>query len=103
MLPGLCIGSFLNVCIHRLPLGESVVQPGARAARAAASALAWCDNIPVVSYVVLARPLPHAAGSPISLRYPIVEALTAAHLPWHYVVVRADAARLRPARCSPAR
>ena len=46
------IGSFLNVCIYRLPLGQSIVFPP-RGACAAASALRWYQNMPVLSWLVL--------------------------------------------------
>jgi leader peptidase (prepilin peptidase)/N-methyltransferase len=81
---GLCVGSFLNVCIHRLPLKQSVVWPASRCP-GCAHELAWFDNIPVASYVVL-RGRCRSCGVPISMRYPIVEALTAAIFLWHWTV-----------------
>ena len=57
-LLGLCIGSFLNVCAYRLPLGESVVHPRSRCT-SCGRMLTWFDNLPVVSWVVLAWPVPH--------------------------------------------
>jgi leader peptidase (prepilin peptidase)/N-methyltransferase len=72
---GLAIGSFLNVCISRLPAGESIVSPRSRCPSCGA-AIAWFDNIPVVSYWVLAGRC-RACGRPIGLRYPVVEAMTA--------------------------
>jgi leader peptidase (prepilin peptidase)/N-methyltransferase len=75
---GLALGSFLNVVIARLPAGRSLVHP--RSACPGCSApLAWYDNIPVVSFVAL-RAHCRACGMPISWRYPIVEAVTAAAL-----------------------
>jgi leader peptidase (prepilin peptidase)/N-methyltransferase len=71
---GLIIGSFLNVCIHRLPLGESPAWPGSHCPRCGAP-LKWYDNIPVISYVILHGRC-RACRIPISLRYPIVELLT---------------------------
>ena len=59
---GALIGSFLNVCIYRLPLGESIVWPASRCPRCG-RALAWYENIPVVSYAGAARPLPHVPGA----------------------------------------
>jgi leader peptidase (prepilin peptidase)/N-methyltransferase len=72
---GAVIGSFLNVCIHRLPRGTSIVWP-ASACPACARELAWFENIPIVSYLVL-RGRCRTCGAGISIRYPIVEAITA--------------------------
>ena len=72
---GLLIGSFLNVCIARLPAGESVSSPGSRCP-ACATPIRWYDNIPVVSYLVLGRQC-RACKAPISVRYPLVELATA--------------------------
>jgi leader peptidase (prepilin peptidase)/N-methyltransferase len=72
---GAVIGSFLNVCIHRLPRGTSIVWP-ASACPACGRRLAWFDNVPLVSYVVL-RGRCRGCDEPISWRYPIVEAVTA--------------------------
>jgi leader peptidase (prepilin peptidase)/N-methyltransferase len=74
VLLGLAVGSFLNVCIHRLPSRSSVVSPGSRCP-SCDYALGWADNIPVVSYVML-RGRCRSCKAPISLRYPIVELLT---------------------------
>jgi leader peptidase (prepilin peptidase)/N-methyltransferase len=78
---GLNIGSFLNVCIHRLPLKESVVSPGSHCPHCG-YALTWRDNIPLVSYAALGGRC-RSCKAPISLRYPFVEALTAAIFIWH--------------------
>jgi len=73
---GLVIGSFLNVCIHRLPRGGSVVAPRS-ACPGCRQVLAWHDNVPLLSYVwLLARC--RRCARPISWRYPLVEALTGA-------------------------
>jgi leader peptidase (prepilin peptidase)/N-methyltransferase len=83
-LTGLCIGSFLNVCIHRLPLKQSVVSPGSRCP-GCGYALTWRDNIPLVSYAALGARC-RSCRTPISIRYPFVEALTAAIFVWHLLV-----------------
>ena len=74
-IAGLVFGSFLNVCISRIPRDESIVSPGSRCPRCG-TAIAWYRNIPVVSFVLLRG---HCAtcGQAISLRYPAVELLTA--------------------------
>lgn len=71
---GLVLGSFLNVCIYRLPLGESVVSPGSRCPRCHAPVRAW-QNVPVLSWLVL-RARCASCGAPISWRYPAVEGIT---------------------------
>src|SRR3954471_7440416 len=71
---GLIIGSFLNVCIHRLPRGESVVWPASRCPDCKA-ALKPYDNIPVVGYMML-KGRCRSCGKTISARYPVVELLT---------------------------
>jgi leader peptidase (prepilin peptidase)/N-methyltransferase len=72
---GLVIGSFLNVCIYRLPRDQSVVWPASRCTTCG-RALSWYENIPVFSYVVL-RGRCRTCGQHISVMYPIVEAVTA--------------------------
>jgi leader peptidase (prepilin peptidase) / N-methyltransferase len=82
---GAVIGSFLNVCIYRLPIGRSVVWPGS-ACGSCGHMLAWYENVPLVSYLVL-RGRCRACRSPISLRYPMVELLTAVMFAgawWYY-------------------
>lgn len=71
---GLLIGSFLNVCISRLPYDESVVTPRSHCPRCSAW-IAWYDNIPLLSYVLLSGRCRHCRAA-ISWRYPAVEALT---------------------------
>lgn len=76
ILFGLLVGSFLNVCIHRLPLGLSVVQPPSACPRCRGQ-VAWHDNIPLLSYLWLGARCRHCS-CPISARYPLVEAVNAA-------------------------
>jgi leader peptidase (prepilin peptidase) / N-methyltransferase len=72
---GLLVGSFLNVCIFRLPRDMSVVTPRSRCARCNRY-LAWYENVPVVSWVVL-RGRCRTCGERISWMYPLVEVCTA--------------------------
>ena len=72
---GALIGSFLNVVIHRVPLGESIVFPGSRCPDCGAELAPW-ENVPVVSWLLLRGRCRHC-GAPISARYPAVELLTA--------------------------
>ena len=72
---GLVVGSFLNVCIYRLPLGESVVRPRSRCTRCS-TLIPWYHNIPLLSWLLL-RGRCATCAAPISSRYPFVEALTA--------------------------
>ena len=72
---GAIIGSFLNVVIHRLPQEESVVFPSSRCPECS-SVIAFYDNVPVLSYLLL-RGRCRSCSTPISLRYPAVEVLTA--------------------------
>jgi leader peptidase (prepilin peptidase)/N-methyltransferase len=73
---GLVIGSFLNVVIARLPERRSLWAPGS-ACPGCGNAIAWHDNVPLISFVAL-RGRCRACATPISWRYPTVEALTAA-------------------------
>jgi leader peptidase (prepilin peptidase) / N-methyltransferase len=73
---GAILGSFLNVVIHRLPLGESLASPGSRCP-SCGTPIAPYDNIPVLSWLLLRGRCRHC-GAPISPRYPTVELLTAA-------------------------
>ncbi|MBP6820727.1 MAG: prepilin peptidase [Acidobacteria bacterium] len=72
---GLLIGSFLNVVIHRIPLGESIVFPGSRCPNCETN-IGPLDNIPVISFLLL-RGRCRNCSHPISWRYPAVELLTA--------------------------
>jgi leader peptidase (prepilin peptidase) / N-methyltransferase len=71
----LCVGSFLNVVIARVPHGKSIVRPGSACPRCGAP-IHWYDNIPVVSWLLLRGKCRNCA-LPISARYPVVELLTA--------------------------
>jgi leader peptidase (prepilin peptidase)/N-methyltransferase len=75
-LLGSLLGSFLNVCIVRLPLDQSVVRPRSRCPKCQ-KPIAWYDNIPVVSWLVLRGKCRHC-GQPISIQYPLVELAVAA-------------------------
>ncbi|MFO8083678.1 MAG: prepilin peptidase [Desulfobacterales bacterium] len=71
---GLCIGSFLNVCICRIPESKSVVYP-ASACPGCGNIIKFYDNIPILSFVML-RAKCRKCSMPISWRYPLVELLT---------------------------
>lgn len=72
---GGCLGSFLNVCICRLPAGESVVSPPSHCPQCD-MAIGWRDNIPVLSYLFL-RGRCRGCRTRISPQYPLVELVTA--------------------------
>lgn len=74
ILVGLAVGSFLNVCVHRLPLGQSLNSPPSRCPHCDYR-LRWVDNIPVVSYVLLGGRC-RKCRARISIRYPIIELVT---------------------------
>src|ERR1041384_4271430 len=81
---GAIIGSFLNVVIHRVPLEESIVFPNSRCP-SCGGAIAFYDNIPVLSWVMLGAKC-RRCKERISIRYPTVELLTAAlfvGIAWH--------------------
>ena len=68
---GACVGSFLNVCIGRWPHDESVVAPRSRCPKCGLQ-IAWYDNIPMVSWLLL-RAKCRGCALPISAQYPLVE------------------------------
>ena len=72
---GAVVGSFLNVCIHRLPLGRSVVRPPSHCP-SCGKTIPWYDNVPLVSYLVL-KARCRSCRAPIRGRYFVVEFLTA--------------------------
>ena len=87
-LAGLAIGSFLNVCIHRIPRRLSIVSPGSQCP-GCGSAVRWFDNIPVISFLQL-RGRCRQCRTRISIRYPIVELVTMAVFLAHYAVLGLD-------------
>lgn len=74
-LLGLVLGSFFNVCIWRIPRGESIGHPPSHCPRCG-KPIRFYDNIPVLSYLIL-RGRCRDCGKPISIRYPLIESLTA--------------------------
>jgi len=81
---GAAIGSFLNVCIYRLPEGLSVISPRSRCSECGLQ-IGWRDNIPIVSWLLL-RGRCRGCGTGISVQYPLVELVTA--LLWVAAAVR---------------
>ncbi len=71
---GAMIGSFLNVCIYRIPKGKSIVRPGSQCA--CGQPIAWYNNLPILSWFLL-RGKARCCGQAYSFRYPLVELLTA--------------------------
>ena len=74
LVPGLALGSFLNVVAARVPLRRSVVKP-ASACMSCGTTLAWYDNIPLVSWAML-RGRCRSCGTTIPWKYPLVELVT---------------------------
>jgi leader peptidase (prepilin peptidase) / N-methyltransferase len=82
---GAIVGSFLNVCIYRLPLGKSIVWP-ASACTSCGRELSWYENIPILAWAAL-RGRCRTCGAGITFRYPLIEAITAgmfAGAVWYY-------------------
>jgi len=71
---GLCIGSFMNVCIYRIPLSKSIVTPRSMCP-GCNSLISAYDNLPVISYILLKGKCRNC-GIPISFRYPLVETIS---------------------------
>lgn len=71
---GACVGSFLNVVVWRLPRGESLVSPPSHCPKCG-KPLKWYDNLPVIGWIKLGGKC-RFCKQPISIRYPIVEAVT---------------------------
>jgi leader peptidase (prepilin peptidase)/N-methyltransferase len=74
LIPGLALGSFLNVVVARVPLRRSIVHPGS-ACMSCETPIAWYDNLPLVSYLVLRGRCRHC-GTHIPARYLLIEATT---------------------------
>jgi leader peptidase (prepilin peptidase)/N-methyltransferase len=79
---GLIVGSFLNVCIARIPLGSSIISPPSHCPRCK-TAISWYDNIPLVSFAVLLGRC-RTCGQRISWRYPLVELLNGLLFLWAF-------------------
>jgi len=77
---GLIVGSFLNVCIVRLPRGRSIVTPPSHCPRCRAG-IRFYDNIPIISFLLL-RGKCRSCGEPISWRYPLVELMNGLFYAW---------------------
>lgn len=84
LLLGLCVGSFLNVCIYRLPAGKSIIWPASHCT-SCQTPIAWYDNIPVASYLVLGGKC-RGCGAPFSARYMLVELATGLVWFWYWAV-----------------
>ena len=73
-LYGICVGSFLNVCICRIPIGKSIIFPGS-ACMACQNPVKFYDNLPILSYILLKGKC-RTCKAPFSIRYPLTEFLT---------------------------
>lgn len=100
-LVGLCVGSFLNVCIYRIPANVSIVHPGSRCPHCQ-TMIPFYDNIPIISYLLLMGRC-RSCGTRIAARYPFIELLTGLFAvacstafgpTWHALVVFAFIATL---------
>src|SRR5687768_211137 len=83
-LLGACVGSFLNVVVWRLPRGESLSKPPSHCPKCGKT-LKWYDNVPILGWIKLGGKC-RFCRAPISVRYPIVEAVTALLFVFYYVM-----------------
>jgi leader peptidase (prepilin peptidase)/N-methyltransferase len=81
---GAVVGSFLNVCIFRLPAEQSVVRPPSRCPKCGAG-VRWYDNVPILSWILL-RGRCRNCRNPISIQYPLIELATA--IIWGWMAAR---------------
>ena len=81
-LLGTCVGSFLNVVVHRLPSGKSLLRPSSHCPACHHPIRLW-HNIPIISWLIL-RGRCYDCGSKISYRYPLVEAVSGI---WFFVCI----------------
>lgn len=79
---GLVVGSFLNVCIQRLPREESIVKPGSRCPECK-HGIAWHDNVPLLSFLLLGGRCRHC-HTRISFRYPLIELISGGIWLWSW-------------------
>lgn len=88
---GLCIGSFLNVCIYRIPNEKSIVSPPS-SCLCCGTVIRWYDNVPVLSFILLGGKC-RSCSAKISYQYPFIEllfALMAVHVYMGYAVTRSN-------------
>src|SRR6185295_10763131 len=81
---GACVGSFLNVVVWRLPRGESLVSPPSHCPKCGKN-LKWYDNLPIVGWIKLGGKC-RFCREPISMRYPLIELITALIFVLYYVM-----------------
>jgi len=82
---GLLLGSFANVCIYRMPLGQSIVSPRSHCP-GCNNPIRWHDNVPLLSFILLKGKC-RSCGAGIPLQYPLVELITGivfASIAWRY-------------------
>ena len=87
-LMGLAIGSFLNVVIYRLPRDLSLSFPPSNCT-ACHAPIRWYHNIPLLGYAIIGGRCA-SCRAPVSIRYPVVEAITGALFLWHFLVIGPD-------------